>query len=149
MMPAGGSRFIVRFMKTLLFGLVLLSSTVFAEPMPPYTPQYNAAQAVISAVRGFQFDCPADLLSNPELEVDYTYQVVCGASDFGTDMMRSALDLQLTDYEPVNAWSFVEDGKNALFKRMYKLDPGALIVNLSDSNSGGGLIVIEYAEPRK
>lgn len=135
-------------MKTLLIGLALLSSFVFAEPMPAYTPQYNAAQDVISAVSGFQFDCPASLLSNPQLEVNFTYQVICGASDFGTDVMRSMLDLQLIDYEAVNAWRFAEDDTGAVFRRLYKLDPGAFIVHLSDADDGGGLIVVTYSEPK-
>jgi hypothetical protein len=134
-------------MKKLLIGMVLLGSFVFAEPMPRFTPQYNAAQDVIAAVGGFQFECPVSLLSNPEaLDAGLTYEVICSSSDIGIDMMRSTLDLQLTDYEPLTAWQFIEDETDSMFKRMYKLDPGAFIVQLYERDSGGGYITIVYSQ---
>jgi hypothetical protein len=113
-------------MKKLLIGLVLLGSYVFAEPMPEGSDQYRLAQQIVSAAMGYTVECESAYKS------DTLFQWICGFASGDIESLRLLIDLELSDYEVIQAWSRVNARS---FVKRVDFDGRDLVISLIPEGS--------------
>lgn len=125
-------------MKKFALAIMLLLSYGFAETwdvMPPNSPQYKAAQKVISSIYGYEEPCPeitsesSEKTAAREKEMYKVSQTICGGYFILDEPPLREIDEALNDYTSEQAWQRLTEG---YYRKVYELRLGELIVAFNE-----------------